>query len=179
MKESFWNEERIERLRELWGRDWSASDIAADIGCTRNAVIGKKMRLKLGMRASVIVSEQERAKKVFERKMARNARSRAKYTVAKQTGALKPRKPVLLEVKPMVESLKIGLRDIKLDECHWPTNDDMQNVEFCGHPVSPLQGRPHYCAHHQWVSSPRSEIRCDAPEPGKKNWTPMGGLMVA
>lgn len=173
-----WDQQEIDLVKEMWEQGISANEIAKALpGRTRNSVIGKVNRLKL--------SGQPTPKQVVARKLWQSEiqTKSALRLMAEGRSPLKLKvkktKPVLLEVKPMVESLKIGLQDIKLDECHWPTNDDMQNVEFCGHPVAPLQGRPHYCAHHQWVSSPRSEIKCDAPEPGKKNWTPMGGLMVA
>ena len=46
-----WTDERVARLRELWAAGWSCSKIAADLGhITRNSVIGKVHRLKLGGR---------------------------------------------------------------------------------------------------------------------------------
>ena len=40
-----WTEERIERLGFMWKRGWSANAIAAELGVSRNAVIGKVHRL--------------------------------------------------------------------------------------------------------------------------------------
>ena len=43
-----WNEEKIQKLKELWGKGNTASQIAQIIGgLSRNAVIGKAHRLKL------------------------------------------------------------------------------------------------------------------------------------
>ena len=43
-----WTEEKVEKLRELWGKGNTASQIAEIIGgITRNAVIGKAHRLNL------------------------------------------------------------------------------------------------------------------------------------
>ena len=43
-----WNEEKISKLKELWGKGSTASQIAEIIGgITRNAVIGKAHRLNL------------------------------------------------------------------------------------------------------------------------------------
>lgn len=53
MVELFWNDARIERLTKLWADGVSADLIGADLGCTRNAVIGKVHRLKLKQRRTV------------------------------------------------------------------------------------------------------------------------------
>ena len=43
-----WNEEKVEKLKELWGKGKTASQIAEIIGgVSRNAVIGKAHRLNL------------------------------------------------------------------------------------------------------------------------------------
>ena len=43
-----WNEEKVGKLKELWGKGNTASQIAEIIGgITRNAVIGKAHRLNL------------------------------------------------------------------------------------------------------------------------------------
>jgi len=48
-----WTEDRVERLKKLWGDGQSASQIAKELGgVTRNAVIGKVHRLGLSNRAS-------------------------------------------------------------------------------------------------------------------------------
>ena len=48
-----WTQEREEKLRELWKKGHTASQIAEILGgTTRNAVIGKAHRLKLAARAS-------------------------------------------------------------------------------------------------------------------------------
>jgi GcrA cell cycle regulator len=53
-----WSEELIERLRELWARGLSASQIADQLGgISRNAVIGKAHRLKLPSRPSPVGGE--------------------------------------------------------------------------------------------------------------------------
>ena len=43
-----WNEEKVEKLKNLWGKGSTASQIAEIIGgISRNAVIGKAHRLNL------------------------------------------------------------------------------------------------------------------------------------
>ena len=46
-----WNEEKITKLKELWGKGSTASQIAEIIGgLSRNAVIGKAHRLNLSQK---------------------------------------------------------------------------------------------------------------------------------
>ncbi|WP_114392007.1 GcrA family cell cycle regulator [Oleisolibacter albus] len=53
--ETGWTDERVEKLRQLWGQGMSASEIADLLGgVTRNAVIGKAHRLGLSGRPSPI-----------------------------------------------------------------------------------------------------------------------------
>ena len=46
-----WSDERVEKLKKMWGEGQSASQIAKELGgVTRNAVIGKVHRLGLSNR---------------------------------------------------------------------------------------------------------------------------------
>ena len=42
-----WTEEKVKKLKELWGKGNTASQISEIIGGVRNAVIGKAHRLNL------------------------------------------------------------------------------------------------------------------------------------
>jgi len=46
--EHWWTEVRVNLLERRWREGALVFDIAAEIGCTRNAIIGKARRLKLG-----------------------------------------------------------------------------------------------------------------------------------
>ncbi len=53
-----WTDERVEKLKELWGEGMSASQIAKVLGgVTRNAVIGKVHRLGLSNRGPAAAGE--------------------------------------------------------------------------------------------------------------------------
>ena len=47
-----WTDEKVNKLKDLWAKGHTASQIAAELGdTTRNAVIGKAHRLNLQARA--------------------------------------------------------------------------------------------------------------------------------
>lgn len=63
-----WTEERVAKLKALWGEGHSASQIAGILGdITRNAVIGKAHRLGLKGRPSPIRKEKTTAPKPVRR----------------------------------------------------------------------------------------------------------------
>ena len=60
-----WTEERIERLKAMWTKGATASQIAEELGgVSRNAVIGKAHRLGLESRPSPVKAGEEKEKKV-------------------------------------------------------------------------------------------------------------------
>ena len=66
-----WTDERIERLRELWTKGMTASQIAEELGgVSRNAVIGKAHRLELQSRPSPVKANTPDTPKAEPRKVA-------------------------------------------------------------------------------------------------------------
>ena len=66
-----WTDERVAKLRELWDKGLSASQIAKELaeGVTRNAVIGKAHRMNLASRPSPVKTDpKKKAKKAVEKK---------------------------------------------------------------------------------------------------------------
>ena len=62
-----WTPEKVEKLKELWGKGSTANEIAQILGgVTRNAVIGKAHRLNL--------SGKIQTKLIFHHKMKENSR---------------------------------------------------------------------------------------------------------
>jgi GcrA cell cycle regulator len=57
MTDYSWTDDRVERLRSLWSdHTMSARMIGEELGCTRNAVLGKAFRLLLPAKKTVKVS---------------------------------------------------------------------------------------------------------------------------
>ena len=132
-----WTEEREQRLRKLWEKGYTASQIAEMLGggTTRNAVIGKAHRLKLAARAT---SKQPRSPKKQD----------AVSGLNKQEGYISRKsrfKSLLLDKNFETENPK-KLEELSDKNCRWPIgHPDEENFYFCGrNPVESFS----YCKLH-------------------------------
>ena len=118
-----WTEEKVSKLKELWGKGNTASQIAEIIGgISRNAVIGKAHRLNLSAK---IKTRTATSNKNFDSNMEvnnpqlkRGRKSRFKSLIIEKD--FEPENPKQLE---------------ELDEssCKWPIgHPDEKNFYFCG-----------------------------------------------
>ncbi len=118
-----WTEEKVAKLRELWGKGNTASQIAEIIGgISRNAVIGKAHRLNLSakIKTRTAASNQNFENSLDEKnnKSKRVRRSKFKSLIIEKD--FEPENPKQLE---------------ELDEnsCKWPMgHPDEENFYFCG-----------------------------------------------
>jgi len=118
-----WTPEREEKLRKLWKKGHSGSEIAGILGnATRNAVIGKAHRLKLETRSisrkssTKANTEKENISEVKNQKLGRKARFKA-LLLDKN---FEPENPTKLE----------NLTD---KHCRWPLGEKMEPASlFCG-----------------------------------------------
>jgi GcrA cell cycle regulator len=88
-----WTDERIERLKAMWTKGATASQIADELGgVSRNAVIGKAHRLGLESRPSPVKPGEEKVKKAPAKAAAAPAPKAPKPSVApRATPAAQPR----------------------------------------------------------------------------------------
>ncbi len=118
-----WTEEKVSKLKELWGKGNTASQIAQIIGgISRNAVIGKAHRLNLSAKIKTrAATSNENLKNSFDEKNIQNKRSRrSKFKSLIIEKDFEPENPKQLE---------------ELDDtcCKWPIgHPDEESFYFCG-----------------------------------------------
>ena len=116
-----WTPEKVEKLKELWGKGSTASQIASQIGdVTRNAVIGKAYRLNL---ASKTIRKNSNFKQVSQNGETHQAERKTR----------KSRFKSLLLDKDFEPENPTSLEELQDGVCRWPIgHPDEQSFYFCG-----------------------------------------------
>jgi len=118
-----WNEEKISKLKELWGKGSTASQIAEIIGgISRNAVIGKAHRLNL---SSKIKARNASSSKNFDNNSEEN-------NSQQRQGKKSKFKSLLIEKDFEPENPK-KLEELDESSCKWPIGHPEEKLfYFCG-----------------------------------------------
>ena len=118
-----WTEEKVAKLKELWGKGNTASQIAEIIGgISRNAVIGKAHRLNLSAKIKIRTStSNQNFESSIEEKNIKNKRGRkSKF------------KSLIIEKDFEPENPK-QLEELDENSCKWPIgHPDEKSFYFCG-----------------------------------------------
>ena len=118
-----WNEEKVEKLKQLWGKGSTASQIAEIIGgISRNAVIGKAHRLNL---SSKIKTRNASSSQNFDNSSEENS--------SKQRRGRKSKFQSLIIEKDFEPENPKKLEELDESSCKWPIgHPEEQSFYFCG-----------------------------------------------
>ena len=118
-----WNEEKVEKLKKLWGQGNTASQIAEIIGgISRNAVIGKAHRLNLSAK---IKTRTATSNKDFDTSM-------QDKNIKNIRGRKSKFKSLIIEKDFEPESPK-QLEELDENSCKWPIgHPNEKSFYFCG-----------------------------------------------
>ena len=118
-----WNDEKIAKLKELWGKGSTASQIAEIIGgLSRNAVIGKAHRLNLSSKIKTRIASSNQ-----------NFASDSKENNSNQRQIRKNKFKSLLIEKDFEPENPKKLEDLDENSCKWPVgHPEESSFYFCG-----------------------------------------------
>jgi GcrA cell cycle regulator len=141
-----WTTERIELLKNRFAAGLSCREIAAYIGVSRNAVIGKLSRLNLTRGPG-----ERRPRKSAAKEAIRGAAkgSRLKTTPRLQYQMLQSvyaAPEAVIDDEPINAEHRCSLLELSKERCRWPiSTPGAEDFCFCGNP--PVDGLP-YCPGH-------------------------------
>ena len=143
-----WTSERIEILKKLFDAGLSCSQIAGEIGTTRNAVIGKMHRLGLSRPKNLLANRIKAPRAAPDGWRAKALRPKLRgLSIGAQRDMLRAAYPGPSDNEAPIDSPhKCSLLELRPAQCRWPIREPgAADFAFCGNPSSDGVS---YCAGH-------------------------------
>jgi GcrA cell cycle regulator len=135
-----WTSERVEQLKGCIGAGLSCGQIAAEIGVTRNAVIGKMNRLGLSRPKDALAPEPE------SRRDAWRPRILTQHQILREL----PPEPQAWAETSINNGRGCSLLELSPGKCRWPISEPGADAFcFCGN--KQVEGLP-YCVGHARIA---------------------------
>jgi len=152
MPDNTWTTERVELLKGHFAAGLSCSQIANEIGVSRNAVIGKLSRLNL-TRDKKPTSRREGARSDRARSV-----PRLQYRILRKLFSEADAAPLEESENTILSEQHCSLLELSEERCRWPINSPGdEGFCFCGNP--PLGGLPYCAGHSRLAYQPGSRLR--------------------
>lgn len=160
-----WTDERIADLRRHVSNGLTASRIAAELGCSRNAVIGKVHRLGAQLQTPpTSPPKPSTPAAIVETRIFRKVEKRLKIRpghasqTVREVQVIEPTE--VMDLAPDHSQFACTVGDLAADMCRWPIGDsgDLETFRYCGEPhgnSGPYCGRHHAIAYRPFVSNRR------------------------
>jgi GcrA cell cycle regulator len=148
-----WTNERIELLKRHFEAGLSCREIAADIGVSRNAVIGKLSRLNLTRGRTVD------DRKVQDRGLAPPRATRAVPRLQyEMLATIYGETDALVATGPIDDANRCSLMELGESSCRWPiSTPGAEDFCFCGNAAH--DGQPYCAGHSRLAYRPNSRAR--------------------
>jgi GcrA cell cycle regulator len=147
-----WTTERVELLKSRFEAGLSCREIAADIGVSRNAVIGKLSRLNLTRENNGDERRPARQKGAKERRAKAAPRQQYQMLVALYG------EPHSATNEPIHDGRRCSLLELSEERCRWPINTPgTEDFCFCGN--MPIKSLPYCAGHSRLAYRPNSQHR--------------------
>ncbi len=147
-----WTSERVELLKNYFNAGLSCSQIACEIGATRNAVIGKLHRMGLGRPKYLLADQLERTRDAKNASRPKALRPKNwRLSVHTQHEMLMAAYPASSGKEVSVDSPhKCSLLELSQAQCRWPISEPgAEDFGFCGN--KSVDGLS-YCAGHAHIA---------------------------
>jgi GcrA cell cycle regulator len=140
-----WTDERVTTLKDWATAGLTASQIGAEMGITRNSVIGKLGRIGVPLAGAPTNPKKQRAPRVHNPLGPHGLRARRKSPAPAQEP-----EPEIIDLPPDESAFACTLLELTPDACRFPLGDPSKpEFRFCGeqHVGGPYCRRHHRLAH--------------------------------